>query len=266
MASVFCIYAVDIPVKKVTRLFPHAHNHTELIYLSAGKGFTKTDQSFQAYQEGEIIIYQPGSIHADIASEPGLQFCIGLKGLIAEKLPSGVWTCSAECKNIISKIHDIMSEPESKWKALDMDIYAGLLAVQLRRDLQSAVQTTVKSEKKDICETAKFEIERHLETAYTLDQLCETIFISKSYLRKLFREKYGESPLAYLIRKKLEIAEERLRITDLPVHEIAAKIGISNPFYFTTLFTKKIGISPTSYREKYRKDPNAFRKTEIPHS
>lgn len=253
MASVSCVYAADIAVRKVTKLFPHEHSYIELIHITEGNGFLKTGENFQAYKKGQLIVYHPGSVHADIATEPGIQFCIGIRGLAAEQLPPGVWDCSLDAEMIISKIHNVMQEPESKWKNLDMDLLAGVLAVQLRRDLHQRKKADRKAEKPDICEIARNEIDQHLEMPYTLDQLCEKIFISKSYLRKLFREKYRESPLAYLIRKKLEIAEERLRITDLPIHEISAKIGISNPFYFTALFTKKKGLSPSAYREKYRK-------------
>lgn len=268
MASVVCVYAVDIAVKKVTKFFPHEHKYVEIIYIVNGKGFLKTDETFQAYKTGQIIIYHPGSIHADIASESGMHFCIGIKGLAAEQLPPGVWNCSSETQKIIEKIHDVMTEPESKWESMDMDILAGTLAVQLRRELQYLSTPEPHTEKPDICEIARNEMDQHLEKPYTLDQLCKKIFISKSYLRKLFREKYGESPLAYLILKKMEIAEERLRITDLPVHEIAAKIGFSNPFYFTTLFTKKKGISPSAYRKQYRKNPElmADKKDDIPRS
>ena len=76
----------------------------------------------------------------------------------------------------------------------------------------------------------------------------EDVFISKGYLRKLFKERYGESPITHLLRKKLELAEEMLRMTDCPVKEIAEKVGIKNPYYFSALFRRKKGLSPAKYR------------------
>lgn len=255
MASISCVCAADIAVSKTSDSDLHEHGYIELVYISEGFGVHKSNGVFYAYQKGQLIIYQTGNFHADFASCPGVQFCIGLKGLAAEQLPEGTWNCSEESKKIISQLHTVMTEQQSKWKTMDMDLLAGALVFRLRRDLQQIPTSSPQTEKSDICEIARNEMDKNLENPYTLDQLCSKIFISKSYLRKLFRDKYGESPLAYLIRKKLEIAEERLIITDLPIHEIAEKIGFSNPFYFTTLFTKKIGMSPSAYREKFKKNP-----------
>ena len=87
------------------------------------------------------------------------------------------------------------------------------------------------------------------------------VFVSKGYLRRLFKEKYGESPLTYLLRKKLDVAEELLKITDLPVQDIARKIGIDNPFYFSTLFARKKGISPANFRAEYKNRHKDIDKT-----
>lgn len=57
-------------------------------------------------------------------------------------------------------------------------------------------------------------------------------------------EKYGESPLNCLLRKKLDFADVLLYMTDLPIREIAARAGIDNPYCFSALFTRKKGISP----------------------
>ena len=81
MASVSCVYAADIAVRKVTKLFPHEHSYIELIHITEGNGFLKTGENFQAYKKGQLIVYHPGSVHADIATEPGIQFCIGIRGL-----------------------------------------------------------------------------------------------------------------------------------------------------------------------------------------
>ena len=85
-----------------------------------------------------------------------------------------------------------------------------------------------------------------MNSQYSIDQLSNDIFISKGYLHKLFKDRYGESPITYLLRNKLELAEDMLKMTDLPVKEIAARVGIRNQHYFSALFSRKKGSPPSN--------------------
>jgi AraC-like DNA-binding protein len=64
----------------------------------------------------------------------------------------------------------------------------------------------------------------------------------------MFRETFGTSPMHYLIRRRIEHAQELLRITDLPLQEIARRCGIDNPYYFSRLFRKVVGQTASRYR------------------
>ncbi|WP_281989272.1 helix-turn-helix domain-containing protein [Aquimarina aggregata] len=57
-------------------------------------------------------------------------------------------------------------------------------------------------------------------------------------------------PNNYITDQKLKRAKELLRITEMPVSEIAYGVGFNDPLYFTRIFKKKIGGSPTEYRQK----------------
>ena len=254
MASITCTYAVDIAVTPSVEPFFHRHNCTELIFVRNGNGFVCQNNQKIPYHENQIIVYQRGAYHADDAACDGMQFCIGIDGAAAEYVPTGVWNCSQQILNVIEILHQKVLEKPGKLRSLDMDIVSGYLVMLLREELPASSvsrQTAVLDE--DVCEIAKRELDAHIDSPYTLDQLSSKVFVSKGYLRRLFKEKYGESPLTYLLRKKLDVAEELLKITDLPVQEIARKIGIDNPFYFSTLFTRKKGLSPANFRAEYKR-------------
>ena len=249
MASITCTYAVDIAVKSSAEPFYHCHNCTELIFVRSGKGFVYQNNKKCPYCENQIIVYQRGSLHADEAVSDGLQFCIGIDGVAAEYLPVGVWDCSPEIISVIDTLHRKVSEQSGKLRSLDMDIICGYLAMLLREQTpaSSPDQPSQATAEEDICEIAKRELDAHIDSPYSLDQLNSKVFVSKGYLRRIFKKKYGESPLTYLLHKKLDVAEELLKITDLPIQEVAKKVGIDNPFYFSTLFTRKKGISPAKF-------------------
>ena len=255
MASITCTYAVDIAVTASAEPFYHCHNCTELIFVRSGKGFVYQNNKKCPYCENQIIVYQRGSLHADEAVSDGLQFCIGIDGVAAEYLPVGVWDCSPEIISVIDTLHRKVSEQSGKLRSLDMDIICGYLAMLLREQTpaSSPDQPTQATAEEDICEIAKRELDAHIDSPYSLDQLNSKVFVSKGYLRRIFKKKYGESPLTYLLHKKLDVAEELLKITDLPIQEVAKKVGIDNPFYFSTLFTRKKGISPAKFRAEHKK-------------
>ena len=255
MASITCTYAVDIAVTASAEPFYHCHNCTELIFVRSGKGFVYQNNKKCPYSQNQIIVYQRGSLHADDAVSDGLQFCIGIDGTAAEYLPVGVWNCSSEIINVRNTLYRKVSEQPGKMRSLDMDIICGYLVMLLREQIPavSPIQPSPANSEEDICEIAKRELDAHIDSPYSLDQLNSKVFVSKGYLRRIFKKKYGESPLTYLLHKKLDVAEELLKITDLPIQEVARKVGIDNPFYFSTLFTRKKGLSPAKFRAEHKK-------------
>lgn len=70
------------------------------------------------------------------------------------------------------------------------------------------------------------------------------------YIIRVFKEKYGITPYAYLIQKRMEAAQELLRFTELSVKDIAAKLAFSDGNYFSRAFKKHTGVSPVEYRRQ----------------
>lgn len=84
----------------------------------------------------------------------------------------------------------------------------------------------------------------------TLAALLEKTGYSYPYLSRLFRKKFGISPLGYLNQMRIDRAKSLLTDTLLPIHEIAREVGIDNAAYFARLFVKDSGYKPAEFREK----------------
>ncbi len=83
-----------------------------------------------------------------------------------------------------------------------------------------------------------------------METLAAKCFVSKSSVYREFEKYYGESPYAYILRNKIESAKHLLVHNELTVAEIAAKLSFTDEFYFSNLFKKKTGISPSVYRRQ----------------
>ena len=72
--------------------------------------------------------------------------------------------------------------------------------------------------------------------------------VDRSYLFRLFKEETGKSLQEYLIEFRLRKACELLRTTSYSIGAVACSVGYADPLYFTRLFHKRVGMSPTVYR------------------
>ena len=81
-----------------------------------------------------------------------------------------------------------------------------------------------------------------------LDEMAARISRSRGQTIRLFRNEFGETPVQYLIGRKLEAARELLRGSPVPIKEIADRLHFSDEYYFAAVFKRKTGISPGRYR------------------
>ena len=107
-------------------------------------------------------------------------------------------------------------------------------------------------------ETRNF-LRQNLHSRLTLDEMAAHARLSKSHFIRLFKEQTGYSPVDYFIHLKMQHACMLLSVTRKTIREIAWEIGYDDPYYFSRIFKKVIGVSPRRYREEQsRTHPHAI--------
>lgn len=104
-------------------------------------------------------------------------------------------------------------------------------------------------------------IELHFHQEITLEDLSREVGLSKSYLSTLFKKEIGKSIVEYITELRMAKAKELILKSDLKIFEIAEKVGINDPKYFSKLFKRTVGLSPNEYKNKYdnnRKGKSSF--------
>lgn len=81
--------------------------------------------------------------------------------------------------------------------------------------------------------------------------LAEAAGVSKYHFARCFTATYGETPMRYVTRRRIERAQDLLRSANLTVTEISAMVGFKSLGSFTSRFTALIGVSPTVYRDRW---------------
>ncbi len=95
-------------------------------------------------------------------------------------------------------------------------------------------------------------LHEHYCESVTLNDVAEKLFVSTYYLSRMFKKELNKNFVDYLNEIRIEKAKELLMDVRLKTYEIADAIGISDAHYFSKLFKKYAGLTPTEYRELHR--------------
>lgn len=91
-------------------------------------------------------------------------------------------------------------------------------------------------------------IRREYAHPITVAELAQTAHLSESHFYAVFKEGMGCPPLTYLNDYRLSVASVLLKETDLPIGQIAERVGIPDRFYFNRLFKRRYHKTPTEYK------------------
>ncbi|WP_181969696.1 helix-turn-helix domain-containing protein [Paraburkholderia sp. DHOC27] len=92
-------------------------------------------------------------------------------------------------------------------------------------------------------------IEAHLAETLTLGRLAEVACLSEYHLARMFRTSFGLPPHAWIAQQRIERARLLLRVTTLPLAQIAARCGYANASHFSHRFREALGVAPAVYRQ-----------------
>lgn len=92
-------------------------------------------------------------------------------------------------------------------------------------------------------------IQEHYNEPITLKEVAESAYVSMCYISRMFRKELGRNFVDYLNGVRLEKAKELLKDPRYKTYEVAEKVGIPDAHYFSRLFKKVVGLTPTEYRE-----------------
>ncbi|WP_455542341.1 PocR ligand-binding domain-containing protein [Intestinibacter sp.] len=95
-------------------------------------------------------------------------------------------------------------------------------------------------------------ISNNYDQNITIEDVAESVCLSSSYLSHLFREKLNCTVNNYITRVRIEKSIELMSMRELSVQEISEKVGFNSQSYFTKIFKKYIGVTPITYRNKFK--------------
>ena len=110
------------------------------------------------------------------------------------------------------------------------------------------IKTTTKTEYQQRINVLVEYINNHLGEDIDLNKLAEISGFSRWHFHRIFAEFLGEPVGTFIVRMRVETAARLLRYTEIPVKEIAYKVGYDVPSSLSKVFRQFYGISPNEYR------------------
>lgn len=152
----------------------------------------------------------------------------------------------SEFKDVFDKCYALLSD---KTYSLPIHTHVSQSIRQLISGIGISAGGTAKDKKREqYLELAIRYMSDRLEDSIKLPELAKHTGLSKQHLILLFNEETGFPPIEYFLRMKIQRAAQMLSLTGLTIKEVAASIGITDPYYFSRLFKKMTGSAPSAYR------------------
>ena len=89
----------------------------------------------------------------------------------------------------------------------------------------------------------------HIEEKLSVNDICKELHYNRSYIYRQFKKTTGSTIMSYFVKMKIKRAKELLRDTDMPIASISDLLSFDNPNYFSKVFKKTVGYTPSSYRK-----------------
>jgi AraC-like DNA-binding protein len=233
-----------------------------IIYCTAGEGWYKTGEKKVIVRENQYIVLPPDTPYSfgANASNPWTIYWIHFKG----KLAGSFFKTPILPRQLIStqdsRLQDRIQLFEEIYENLELSFhsnhytYASICLFHFLASFRYVDQFRQirKKEAKEYLFSEKviYHMRENVEANLTLEQLAKHFGFSASHFSTLFHQETRQSPIKYFISLKIEKACQYLELSNLKICDIYPKLGFQDAAYFSRVFTKVMGISPTRYRER----------------
>ena len=253
------------------------HNFWEMVYIDKGQVEIRRDEETLTLSQGEILFHRPNEFHSIRAlnsspnffivsfecNSPAMLYFERYKTVLDKTLKPFISSVIAESEKtyIIPKNDPLLKKLTKKENTAIggeqlIKTYLEQLLILLIRNITKKGETSVfpnkESMENHLVISAKNFIEEKSEETFRVDDLCLALGYSKSYLSKLFHEQTGETIAAYATRAKIKKAKQLIREGNLNFAQISDKLAFDNPQYFSRVFKRITGMSPTEFKLSLR--------------
>lgn len=239
----------------------HAHRHAELDLVLCGRCIMAFGQERVALRAGEGVLVASGTPHSFMVSD-SQPCCISqfefevqdappdARRLLGGEEPFYRFSRCGDLKLCLADLHRYRADTsfrEYAARLFSLEFEKLLLLLQLHA--KQSLREAGRAENELATGLLRY-LNSHFSEDIDFEAYARQHKISSSYLRRIFLRHVGLNGLNYLTALRMEKAKELLLNSELPVSEIALQAGYHSPAYFSNVFRKKVGLSPSEFRSQ----------------
>jgi len=244
--------------------FPRAINHYRereegieeyiLIYCTDGEGVVEVNGYKYRIKSEEVFCIPRNRKHRYYASgkNPWSIFWIHFKGANTEYFPLD--QCNVIRMNSGPANNRLMFLFELLFRVLERNYTLGNF-IYISQVLSMILSEVYFREKIDETSTQNKYITaiirymyKHIKEDLALEDIVRDFELSKSYINVIFKKYTRHAPIEFFIGLKMQEACKLLKSTGMYVKEVSAELGYDDPYYFSRIFKKFVGVSPKTYK------------------
>lgn len=212
------------------------------IFLTDKKGEYILPDFTLTFKEGDIVILPPFYRHTPSSALADCTVAVLEKAVLPFKAPTKVEDENSLTAQAVRQAEYFFGKNDEIANAL-----GNLIAV-------SVASLGEKRKYSPLVEMIRAEIDGNISNpSYSVDDTLKRLPLSYEYLRKLFKKETGATPLCYLSGCRMRLAAHIIssgisnQYSEYTISQIAEACGFSDPLYFSRVFKKNFGVSPTEY-------------------
>ncbi len=235
----------------------------QLLYIAQGKAHFHFGSEERIVHAGHMVLYRPkepqkyeyyGEDKTEVYwvhfTGNNVTNILRSYGLTDDKR---VFYCGSELEYqtlFRSMIYELQMCRDSYPEMLEM--YLRQIFIRLQRYFSASVKNDNSHAVEEIDRATAY-FNEHYSEALSIDDYARQCHVSTSWFIRNFKLYTGFTPMQYILSKRMYNAEILLHDTQYNITEIAAIVGYDNPLYFSRIFKKTKGLSPSEYRMNIEK-------------
>lgn len=155
-------------------------------------------------------------------------------------------------KKRIDQFNQVLSILENSQERRQIEI-ANISLFQFMASLIYYKETNLSFHGMDAVSNSIAFMKQNIHDFFSIEAFARQQNLSVSHYSKLFKLKTGHSPVQYFNQLKVQKSCEYLYFSDRSIKEICAELGFTDPYYFSRLFKKCMGFSPSRYKAQHKR-------------
>lgn len=239
-------------------------NHYILIYCLEGEGWFELNGQTQKVVANQVFILPKGQAHryGSKSSHSWTIYWIHFDGtragFFAEGFDKPLMVLPEKDSRIEERIklfEELYSTLKNGYSKNNLEfsittLFYFLGSLKYLSNFRASVHSDESPQQVDVAEDAIHFMRENIRKRISLKEMAEYVGFSSSHFSALFQMKTGYSPLHYFNHLKIQEVCHFLDFTEMKVNQISMLFGFEDPFYFSRLFTKTMGYTPSDYRKK----------------